>query len=504
MESKSKVLIAGRVFLSALLAPCFLCRAATPPGVPVAYQDLYNTLNGDLGIFNNTLNSLWNGSKYPVVFAGNLTNANANSGPQLINPGYYSGVQLQLQALKAIGAQAVMIQVGFPMLYVPFFSSQKEYQQYVSFYQQVAADVRAAGMKIIVENDVLMSKGAQAGWNTAAFYETLNWTQYQQARAQTALVIAQTMQPDYMVLLQEPKSEAVMTEQTSLNTPSLAAGMLSQLITSVRQSGVTGMKIGAGVSNWQPQYLQFVQSFVPLPLDFIDMHVYPVNDLTHENFMTNALTIANIAAAAGKALTMSEAWMWKMRDSEWGVLNTNDYRARNPFSFWAPLDAYFLQLMVNFAQYTKMLFMAADGSDYLWVYQDYYLTQTWTPSQILNQEVLLAAQANQQGSVTSTGQAYYQTIIAAPDTTPPSTPTNLTGISGNKTRASLSWNASIDNVGVAGYYIFRDGAKIATTARTNYQDSGLTGSTIYRYTLKAFDLGGNVSAATPEVTVKTR
>ena len=46
----------------------------------------------------------------------------------------------------------------------PFYGNQAHYQQYVSFYAQVAATVRAMGMKIIVENDELLSNDIQAGW----------------------------------------------------------------------------------------------------------------------------------------------------------------------------------------------------------------------------------------------------------------------------------------------------------------------------------------------------
>ena len=40
------------------------------------------------------------------------------------------------------------------------------------------------------------------------------------------------------------------------------------------------------------------------------------------------------------------------------------------------------------------------------------------------------------------------------------------------TQADVSWNASTDNVGVAGYYLFRDGVKVTTTALTYYVDTG--------------------------------
>lgn len=44
-----------------------------PPPTPAGYCRTTNTeLTSDLTAFNTTLNSLWNGSTYPVLYAGNL------------------------------------------------------------------------------------------------------------------------------------------------------------------------------------------------------------------------------------------------------------------------------------------------------------------------------------------------------------------------------------------------------------------------------------------------
>jgi len=59
-----------------------------------------------------------------------------------------------------------------------------------------------------------------AKWDVAPFYATLNWTQYQAARAQTAVTIAELMQLDYMVLLQESATEAGESRQSEANTTS--------------------------------------------------------------------------------------------------------------------------------------------------------------------------------------------------------------------------------------------------------------------------------------------
>jgi len=82
----------------------------------------------------------------------------------------------------------------------------------------------------------------------------------------------------------------------------------------------------------------------------------------------------------------------------------------------------------------------------------------------------------------------------APDTTPPTVPTGLTATAVSSARVDLSWTASTDNLAVAGYQVLRDGTLIATLAAvTTYQNTGLTPSTSYSYTVLATDTSGNLS-----------
>ncbi len=241
-------------------------RAQAPP-VPAEFQATYSSLNTYLANFNTTLNAE-PPSNLPLL----STAALANAGPQLVNPGTMAGVQLQLNELKAMGVQAVMVEVGFPMLYAPFLTSQGQTQaQFVSFYQQVAQLIRAAGLKVIVENDTLLANSdVSAGWDASPFYATLSWSQYQQARAQTALTIAQTMQPDYLVVVEEPSTEADNSGQSQADTPVGSASLLSQIPASLEQAGVPGMQVGAGTGASQANAVSFIQQYVAQAVDFID------------------------------------------------------------------------------------------------------------------------------------------------------------------------------------------------------------------------------------------
>jgi uncharacterized delta-60 repeat protein len=95
---------------------------------------------------------------------------------------------------------------------------------------------------------------------------------------------------------------------------------------------------------------------------------------------------------------------------------------------------------------------------------------------------------------------------AGGDITPPSTPAALTATANLATRTiELSWTASIDDVGVTGYRVFRDNGTtpISTVSGTTFNDPGQLGTHVYA--VAAVDAAGNQSAlsnsATATVTI---
>ena len=88
------------------------------------------------------------------------------------------------------------------------------------------------------------------------------------------------------------------------------------------------------------------------------------------------------------------------------------------------------------------------------------------------------------------------------DCTPPTAPT-LTSTGATANSVSLSWSGSTDNVGVAGYRVFRGSTQVATVTGTTYTDTGLTAATQYSYFVEAYDAAGNVSPASNTVSVTT-
>jgi len=90
-----------------------------------------------------------------------------------------------------------------------------------------------------------------------------------------------------------------------------------------------------------------------------------------------------------------------------------------------------------------------------------------------------------------------------PDTQAPSVPGGLAASNVAATQLTVSWTASTDNVGVAGYQVYRNGSFLRTTPATAYTDTGLAASTAYTYTVAAFDYANNVSEQAAPLVVTT-
>jgi chitodextrinase len=98
------------------------------------------------------------------------------------------------------------------------------------------------------------------------------------------------------------------------------------------------------------------------------------------------------------------------------------------------------------------------------------------------------------GNASAQSAAASATTAAAPDTVAPSTPAGLTASAVSSTQINLSWTASTDNVGVTGYRVYRGGTLLVTLgAVTTLQNTGLSPSTAYSYTVQAIDAAGNAS-----------
>jgi hypothetical protein len=82
--------------------------------------------------------------------------------------------------------------------------------------------------------------------------------------------------------------------------------------------------------------------------------------------------------------------------------------------------------------------------------------------------------------------------LDSPDQTPPTAPGRLTATSRGNT-VLLSWQSSADDVGVAGYRVYRDGALFVRTTAPRMADNGGAGGQTHTYAVRAFDAAGFLS-----------
>jgi len=92
---------------------------------------------------------------------------------------------------------------------------------------------------------------------------------------------------------------------------------------------------------------------------------------------------------------------------------------------------------------------------------------------------------------------------AQPDTTPPTAPTALTATGHTGTTVSLSWTASMDNVGVASYDVLSGSTVVGNSRATGFTVTGLAPNTGYTFAVRARDAAGNVSADSNAISVAT-
>ncbi|MCA9497470.1 MAG: S8 family serine peptidase, partial [Nanoarchaeota archaeon] len=86
---------------------------------------------------------------------------------------------------------------------------------------------------------------------------------------------------------------------------------------------------------------------------------------------------------------------------------------------------------------------------------------------------------------------YYSQIkyfkINLTDVSAPSVPGNLRIVDLNPINVTLFWDASIDNVGVKGYRVYRDGVNIRNTSFLGIVDRDIEDGRTYNYSLRAYD-----------------
>jgi chitodextrinase len=94
-------------------------------------------------------------------------------------------------------------------------------------------------------------------------------------------------------------------------------------------------------------------------------------------------------------------------------------------------------------------------------------------------------------------------VVVTNENEPPSTPEGLSAEVIGPNLVRLSWNASMDNVGVTGYSLYRDGILLVVVGNNSLmvEDATVNNGGIYTYSVVAFDQAGNNSQQSSPVEV---
>lgn len=90
-----------------------------------------------------------------------------------------------------------------------------------------------------------------------------------------------------------------------------------------------------------------------------------------------------------------------------------------------------------------------------------------------------------------------------PDLTPPTVPAGLLAAATSSSRVSIGWNPSVDDVGVAGYELWRGDVLVTRSAATTWLETDLGPSSEFCYQVRAFDAAGNVSDRSSSICSRT-
>jgi hypothetical protein len=370
------------------------------PPVPAEYQGIYTELEAELTHFEGILNQKWNHSQGHTLMATELAYANGNIGETLLNANSMANNRLLLDRLQAMGVKSVVVAVKYPLL-KPDFPRSAEYLQ---FFKDIVAECHRRGITVLVECGAVFAgtpySPIQVDWSK---YTTETFLQGLQDEL---ILIAREIKPDYLTLANEPVTEEGLTGL--IITPTAWRDFISSTMGKIDRSN--GLLLGAGTGTWEnPAY---INAIIGMPgLDYIDLHIYPLNK--DGALLERGLNYAMQARAAGQRVTISETWLWKATAQELGNGLGDPEKAmnRDVYSFWYPLDARFIQDIMDLADATNMDFVSFFWTRNFFAYLDYSQTPHNLTTTQYNRLINQAFVSNvQRDNMSSLGQYFQQKL----------------------------------------------------------------------------------------------
>jgi hypothetical protein len=256
-----------------------------------------------------------------------------------------------------MGINGVKIAIDYPF-FVPGFPNN---DAYIKFYKRIVQECRSRKFVVLIANGNLFPNSPFSDLKYS--FSGLTLEKYRQGKRQSCETIIRELHPDYLTIANEPTTEKLNLgiEQTSTQF----ADTTSYVLNGLEHSGTL---MGSGTGTWSN--MNYIRELVKIPnLDYIDMHIYPID------YLQGAVDAAEIARSANKRLVLAEIGLYKVRDTEMNDLGKMATQAtiygRDVFSFWEPLDSKFLELVVKMAKCNAYEFISPFWSTCLYNYIDY-------------------------------------------------------------------------------------------------------------------------------------
>ncbi|MGH2371893.1 MAG: hypothetical protein ACRDIC_00235, partial [bacterium] len=334
--------------------------AGQPTVAPAEFADLYPVLGDKLKAIDTYITPRWTGAKHDVIFSAELLAANSNLGEQLLREQAWQAVMLNLDRMQPLGIRGVKVAIKYPIL-IPAFPRSAEY---LDFYKRLSQELKRRNLKFLAQMTAGFRESVFSALPVTTYYTGLTLDRYKQEKRQMAETIIREIRPDYLTIENEPG-----TQQENTGLPFSVQHVIEIVQHMLKGLDRSGVLIGAGAGTWDD--LAYTQSLAQLPVDYIDMHIYPVN---RDYVVDKAFRVGEIARRSNKKLVLGEAWLYKARDNELGgqaVAAAPALFARDVFSFWEPLDIEFLTTMVKLSHYLKVDFASFFWSRYFFGYVEY-------------------------------------------------------------------------------------------------------------------------------------
>ncbi len=343
--------------------------ATPPPPIPADAQATATELTGQLAQFRASLPAKPPRRSTPPVIAAELLTANGNQGARLLEPNAPTVNRWMLDALVGVGARGVAVDIPYPLL----DPAQPRNDAYLAFYKQVVRDVRARGLKLMIETQVVFTNTPYSQLDVD--YSSMPLDEFLAGRTAQTVRIAHELRPDYLAFTTEQSTDAMLTHQP------VSTDRYVQFVddTIAAVGPVKGVALGAGSGNWEDPEL--VERLAADPaVDFIDVHIYPLAT-PRLDLLAAARHMVDGARRHHKEVVVGEAWLYKASAAEVaGGVNFVSVIPRDSLAYWAPVDADYIDTIVRFARATGISFVSFYWAQFLFGYPALEATSASDPA----------------------------------------------------------------------------------------------------------------------------